>query len=136
MNKTTYIAQLPETTQNEILAKVQAHYENELCTEFTEEEKEIVLGSRLCDLEEIFNLIIINNAVNYIISLKETCQECGITVDAYELAEICNCDIVTILKNYEEICKQISKNQCVAEIYFTGDFEITFYTDYCPMVEK
>ena len=53
MENTTYIAQLPETTQNEILAKVQAHYENELCTEFTEEEKEIVLGSRLCDLEEI-----------------------------------------------------------------------------------
>ena len=53
MTKTTYIAQLPETEQNKILAKVTAHYENELFQEFTEEETEIVLGSRLCDLEEI-----------------------------------------------------------------------------------
>lgn len=53
MTKTTYINQLPETDQNAILAKVKSYYETELFQKFTEEEKEIVLNSRLCDLEEI-----------------------------------------------------------------------------------
>lgn len=46
-----YINQLPETTQKAILAKAKAFYENELGQELTEEEKEIILTSKISDVD-------------------------------------------------------------------------------------
>lgn len=48
-----YVNQLSPKEQSAILGKAKAHYETELDQEFTDEERNIVINSRISDLEEI-----------------------------------------------------------------------------------
>lgn len=56
MKKTDYIATLPEEVQAQILDDVFHFHFCDSGHFITEEEKEMVLNSRLCDLEEIIDL--------------------------------------------------------------------------------
>lgn len=48
-----YVNQLPQNKQKAILRKVRKHYKQELHQEFTDEDKETLLNSRVCDLAEV-----------------------------------------------------------------------------------
>ena len=53
MSKTQFICTLPINVQTNILQRVKKYFTTELKQDFTREEKETVLNSRLCDLESI-----------------------------------------------------------------------------------
>ena len=46
-----YINQLSQANQNKIIAKAKAFYENELNQPFTDDEKEIILNSKVSDIK-------------------------------------------------------------------------------------
>lgn len=48
-----YVNQLSPGEQIAILGKAEMYYKTELNQEFTDDERNIVVNSRLCDLEEI-----------------------------------------------------------------------------------
>lgn len=48
-----YVNQLPKKVQASVLKKAKKYYKKELHQGFTDEERKIVLTSRLCDLAEI-----------------------------------------------------------------------------------